>query len=241
MKGNKRGIMKKCFSVALLFTLAVVLYSCGSGMSMEELKTAQWTKLDTGIGYISLKNGASSPSRSIRYSVKGFIGEDMMAMADMNNPGMLSDSVIDALVHARLPQSRRGYLRFDMNELAQRAALTATVYLRHDYDTTRLQQDMQLIRDIAGVQKVEYVSKDQAASRYMAGAGGDSSWKKVLEENPLPASIDFHFERNQLPIARYAEIEAMLRDSLPVSEIRFPQGLPSNAEKSYLIMEYKKE
>lgn len=228
--------------IGICLLLTVCLGACSNkGMTIEELKeTTRWAKLDTAIDYISLEEGKAGPHDSIHYTVKGFTGDDIMMLAALGKGTMIPDSLIDRLVHNRLDNSRWGYLRFDIYKLMQKPELTITVYLSDSYDTTSLSRDLGKIRGLPGVKEVVFISKDSASRKYMNDSNED--WKKVLTENPLPASIDIYFDRKKMPSQHYEVIADSIRELITgVTDLQFPAPVDEKWKGNYLIMEYRRK
>jgi cell division protein FtsX len=55
------------------------------------------------------------------------------------------------------------------------------------YDSTNAEKDVQVIRKMNGVKEAVFISKEMAKQIYLED--GNESWDKVLDYNPLPASV----------------------------------------------------
>ncbi len=73
------------------------------------------------------------------------------------------------------------------------------------------------------VKSYEYVTKEAAKAFYLAD--GNESWEKILNSNPLPASIDFKLKNQYLNPDTLANIKTDLAQNIAVSEVRYPQSL----------------
>ena len=69
---------------------------------------------------------------------------------------------------------------------------------------------------------VEYVTKDMAIAKW--NADNDTTWKKFLDENPLPESIDFYVKADHVQKDSLDALSAELLNRYPgiVKEFQFP-------------------
>jgi cell division transport system permease protein len=70
--------------------------------------------------------------------------------------------------------------------------------------------------------QVEYTSKAAAAEKY--NSENDTSWKKMLDYNPLPASIDFYLKASYMQKDSIKSIETVLMGNYGhiISEFQYP-------------------
>jgi hypothetical protein len=170
----------------------ILFSSCQSKneMTLEELKKADWTKLDKGVEYISTANG--NVTDSIRYQIKELTMMGLIIMPEENkNPTILPIAQLTKLLNEKLPQSGKGYLRLYLDAFFQPDTMTITVYLRGTLDSNLLVSYMDTIRNQPGVQNVSFISKEMAKAKFLDDGNGD--WDKILDTNPLPETIEVTF------------------------------------------------
>jgi cell division transport system permease protein len=92
------------------------------------------------------------------------------------------------------------------------------------------QKEIEDLRDYISQQpyarKVEFVSKEQARLNFIGE--GNEDWNKVLDYNPLPASVDFYLDPVWVNRDSLAKIEQDIRKTFIVSEVKYPDAVVGN-------------
>ena len=92
------------------------------------------------------------------------------------------------------------------------------------------QKEIETLRDYISQQpyarKVEFVSKEQARLNFIGE--GNEDWNKVIDYNPLPASVDFYLDPAWVNRDSLAKIEADIRKTFIVSEVKYPDAVVGN-------------
>ncbi len=92
------------------------------------------------------------------------------------------------------------------------------------------QKDIDLVKNIIAskpyAKTVEYVTKDMARNKFMGD--GNADWNKVLDYNPLPASIDFYLDKDYVNKDSLKVISADLATNFIISEVKYPDAVVSN-------------
>lgn len=227
-------------SAIICLVIFAGLVACNTkSMTLEELKTASWHELDNGIEYISLKNNTAESSDSIHYAVKGFLGSNITISANaLNELQPTLDTLLSKIINDHLPESKHGYLKIDFYKMFSPEFLTATAYLRGDIDSADLSIGIIKLKEIKGVEKVTYVSKDMAKKKYLDA--GNEDWEKVLESNPLPASIEIEFDKKIIAQEHYESFKTKITDQmlLYISDVSIPPDPLKKFENNYYILEY---
>jgi cell division transport system permease protein len=89
---------------------------------------------------------------------------------------------------------------------------------------------MQYIAAKPYVKRYEYVTKEVAKQKYLNE--GNEDWTNVLDQNPLPNSINFNLKQEYLNVDTLAKIEAELRQNTNVSDVQYPKELVTNLNKN---------
>src|SRR5690606_23552697 len=76
------------------------------------------------------------------------------------------------------------------------------------------------------VKSYQYVTKEDAKARFIAD--GNDSWKNILDENPLPASIDFKLRNQYVNPDTLSAIKVDLEKFIGVNDVQYPNQLVSN-------------
>jgi cell division transport system permease protein len=73
---------------------------------------------------------------------------------------------------------------------------------------------------------VEYITKEMARQKFIGD--GNEEWNKVLDYNPLPASIDFYLESMYVNKDSLNVITSEIGKNFIVSEVKYPDAIVSN-------------
>jgi cell division transport system permease protein len=73
---------------------------------------------------------------------------------------------------------------------------------------------------------VEYVTKEMARQKFIGDNNED--WNKVLDYNPLPASVDFYLDPKYVTKDSIGNILADIQKNFIVSEVKYPDAVVSN-------------
>jgi cell division transport system permease protein len=74
--------------------------------------------------------------------------------------------------------------------------------------------------------KVEFVTKEMARTKFIRD--GNEDWNKVLDYNPLPASVDFYLDPSYVNKDSLGNIVADIQKNFIVSEVKYPDAVVSN-------------
>ena len=72
----------------------------------------------------------------------------------------------------------------------------------------------------------EYITKDIAKKRYLQD--GNTDWAKVLDKNPLPASVNFKIRSDYASTDSLTKIQGDLSQNIAVGGVQYNQSLVSN-------------
>ena len=73
---------------------------------------------------------------------------------------------------------------------------------------------------------VEYITKEMAREKFIGD--GNEEWNKVLDYNPLPASIDFYLDPMYVNKDSLNIISAEIGKNFIISEVKYPDAVVSN-------------
>jgi len=108
------------------------------------------------------------------------------------------------------------------------------VYLRNTAPQPEIDSLYAYIQGQPYAMSVEYVDKDMAKKRWLAQ--GESDFEELLDENPLPASIDFYTRSNYVHKDTLARIKSdLLERSDIIQSVNYPASL---VEKMGPIMQW---
>ena len=108
------------------------------------------------------------------------------------------------------------------------------VYLRNNVPQKEIDSLQAYIASMPYAKSIEYVDKETAKKRWLAQ--GEADFEELLEENPLPASIDFYTRSNYVDKDSLAAIKNdLLQRSMVVQSVNYPASL---VEKMGPIMQW---
>ena len=121
-----------------------------------------------------------------------------------------------------------GWLVINANKLGQyfRESVEVRAYLRGNASAA---DSSALIEYIAGrpyVREYNYISKEAAKKQYLDD--GNDDWAGVLEENPLPNSINFKLKNEYVQPDTLVNIEEEIEAHPLISDVQYPKELVSN-------------
>ena len=107
-----------------------------------------------------------------------------------------------------------------------RGSVQVQVYLRENAPQADIDSLISYIRSKPYASAAEHVTKEMAKEKFIKE--GNEDWNKVLDYNPLPASIDFNLKSEYVNKYTLTNITADLSQNIIVSEIRYPNEVVSN-------------
>lgn len=121
-----------------------------------------------------------------------------------------------------------GWLVINANKLGQyfKENVEVRVYVRENVSAKDSSDLVQFINSRPYVKTSEYVTKDLAKKKYLED--GNSDWVGVLQNNPLPASVNFKVRSQYAVTDSLQKIQADLTQFIAVSDVQYPQSLVSN-------------
>lgn len=121
-----------------------------------------------------------------------------------------------------------GWLVINANKLGQyfKENVEVRVYVRENVSAKDSTALVAYVSAQPYVKTWEYVSKTQAREKYLEE--GNKDWVGVLQNNPLPASINFKVNSQYAVTDSLQKIQADLTQNIAVSDVQYPQSLVSN-------------
>jgi cell division transport system permease protein len=124
-----------------------------------------------------------------------------------------------------------GWLLINANKLLQhfQENVEVGVYLRENVTSKDSADLVQYISSQPYVKSYEFVTKDQAKRKYLED--GNDDWIGVLDNNPLPASINFRIRSEYAVADSLQKIQSTLQQNIAVSDVRYPKSLVTDLNK----------
>jgi len=121
-----------------------------------------------------------------------------------------------------------GWLVINANKLGQyfKENVEVRVYVRENVSAKDSTALVEYINSRAYVKSSEYVTKSLARQKYLED--GNKDWVGVLQNNPLPASVNFKVKSQYAVTDSLQQIQADLLQNIAVSDVQYPQSLVSS-------------
>ncbi|MGB8194893.1 MAG: permease-like cell division protein FtsX [Chitinophagaceae bacterium] len=121
-----------------------------------------------------------------------------------------------------------GWLLINANKLGQhfQESIEVRVYLRENITSKDSADLVQYVSTQPYVRSYEFVTKSLAKQKYLDD--GNTDWSGVLDNNPLPASINFRIKSDYAQADSLQKIQTTLQQNIAVSDVQYPQSLVAN-------------
>ena len=121
-----------------------------------------------------------------------------------------------------------GWLVINANKLGQyfKENVEVRVYVRENVSAKDSTALVDYINTRPYVKSSEHVSKENARQKYLED--GNKDWVGVLQNNPLPASINFKVRSDYAVTDSMEKMQADLVQNIAVSDVQYPQSLVSS-------------
>ena len=156
------------------------------------------------------------------------------------------DTAVSGMLSNKLKEhslrSKAGYLKINLIEMTKSAFLQGEVYLKGDYPLPfSFSKDSATLLSIPGIKSAKFISRQEAMKKYVK-AEGNENWSEILDENPLPNSIEIELENKDWTKESLEQLEAIIMERIPIAS-EFSYSLPLLEEatrKRYYFFEYKR-
>jgi cell division transport system permease protein len=121
-----------------------------------------------------------------------------------------------------------GWFVINGNKLEKyfRGSVQVQVFLRQNAPQQDIDSLMNYITAKPYTDSARYITKDMAKARFLKD--GNEDWDKVLNYNPLPASIDFNLTSDYVNKDSLTNIVTDLSQNIIVSEVKYPDAVVGN-------------
>jgi cell division transport system permease protein len=121
-----------------------------------------------------------------------------------------------------------GWIVINASKLEQyfRESVEIQAFIREDVPQNEIDSLKNYIAAQPYTRQVEFVSKDMAKDRFLKD--GNDDWSRVLDYNPLPASVDFKVKSAYVEKDSLSAISKDLQQNLIVKEVKYPVAVVDN-------------
>ncbi len=100
-------------------------------------------------------------------------------------------------------------------------------FLNRDASKKKIDSVKNFVGALPYVKSIEYITKEMAVKRYEAD--NDTTWRKFIDNNPLPESIDFFVKASHVQTDSLKNISNIIDARFPgvISEFKYPEEIVS--------------
>lgn len=232
--------MARFYYLMLFFLFITGCSKAKKSYTLKELQSEKWTTLAPGLDYISTSKGDGFRIDTANFAVLGILRHDsLVGKPDIAIIPEVGSILMTAIANG-LPYSASGYLRVNWLKLVGISKISAMVYVSDSYSyTSSFAHDSAFLKSIPGIHSIAFATKEDAKKKFLSD-GDNSSWDKVLDENPLPSSIEFTLAEKSWTDEEIKQLDRVIRDSIHgVTEVTLPLGFLTNA-KDFSFFKYSR-
>lgn len=218
--------MKKMNSCLLFFLSSILFFSCSSNQPDFSKMTWISSGNDDGISYSILKTTPGEKGQpGIKYT--GLLNGDKFEPDSLSNLSRIiaDTSFISAISNEaflkRLSKGSEGYIKLDIEDYFQNAASTASHYIFFYPPYTSisdLKNDSIKLLALNLFKKINIVTQDEAADEFSKNSP-DIEWRKFLDSNPLPQSIDLTLKKEIFRAGKLDSVKDVLTKLFPDGDL----------------------
>jgi cell division transport system permease protein len=121
-----------------------------------------------------------------------------------------------------------GWLVINASKLESyfKGSVQVNAFIREGSPQNEIDAVKAIIESRPYAKNVQYVTKEMAREKFIGD--GNEDWNKVLDYNPLPASIDFFLEPEYVNKDSLNNITLDIKKSFIISEVKYPDAVVSN-------------
>lgn len=125
-----------------------------------------------------------------------------------------------------------GWIVINANKLGQyfKENVEVRVYLRENITAKDSTELVDYVKTQPYVKSYTYVTKEMAKDKFMKD--GNADWGKVLDYNPLPASIEFKLYDEYVQKDSLLKIKNTFQEKLAVSSAEYPDAVVDSVNKN---------
>ena len=125
-----------------------------------------------------------------------------------------------------------GWIVINAGKLEQyfRESVQLQAFIRENTPQKDIDSLRNYIASLPYTREVEYITKDLAKQRFVKD--GNDDWSRVLDYNPLPASIDFKVKSAYVNQDSLSAICRDIQQHIIISEVKYPVAVVDNLNKN---------
>jgi cell division transport system permease protein len=121
-----------------------------------------------------------------------------------------------------------GWITINASKLENyfKGSVQVHAFIREGSQQREIDSLRRFVEALPYARKVEYITKDMARAKFIGD--GNEDWNKVLDFNPLPASVDFYLDPSVVNKDSLTQIASTIQQHFIVSEVSYPDAVVSN-------------
>jgi FtsX extracellular domain len=219
----------------------LLLAACHRQPTPAELPRVSWQLVDTVFSYHLVRGGGPFYKRG------GLLGLQLLGGIDKKrnvfvplDPGdsvyadmvtKISYKLLTELLAGKISKNAEGYIKADLSRILPMHPVVLTAYLSAGADSAGLDSLTRHLDHMPEVIHYYYISKDEAKKQFLAD--GNPDFTKVLDTNPLPASLEITVRDNYVSKDTLLLLKQKLESDNPllISEVTLPSRLYTELRK----------
>ena len=198
--------------------------------------------------YLIQENGKGDVAgmKNVHLELKGRF-EDGKIIPDSSYDILLLDQMLwqklkNDIASEKLRVGTKGYIKmdgYDYYRKFMRSIFNIHIYYDNKHSLMQLQADSAKLGTTGVFDKIRIITEDDAIQTYNAD-NRDTSWKKILDANPLPASIDLEPKLGYMTLEGIDSIRSMLNTQFPGKDIQIPDinNFPGIEKKHNMVYKF---
>ena len=121
-----------------------------------------------------------------------------------------------------------GWITINASKLENyfKGSVQVHAFIREGSQQREIDSLRRFVEALPYARNVEYITKDMARAKFIGD--GNEDWNKVLDFNPLPASVDFYLDPKVVNKDSLTQIASTIQQHFIVSEVSYPDAVVSN-------------
>jgi cell division transport system permease protein len=121
-----------------------------------------------------------------------------------------------------------GWITINASKLENyfKGSVQVHAFIREGSQQREIDSLRNFVQALPYARNVEYITKDMARAKFIGD--GNEDWNKVLDFNPLPASVDFYLDPSVVNKDSLTRIASTIQQFFIVSEVSYPDAVVSN-------------
>jgi hypothetical protein len=225
----------------LIVVLLLFMSSCHPRPNVSDLPGVSWQPVDTVFTYHLVRGGSPLYHRGdlLGLQLIGGIDKKSNVFVPLDPADTVYADIVTKIASKLLAESligkigknAEGYIKANLSRMFPMDPVVLSVYLSAAADSVGLDSLIRQLDHMPEVSHYYYISKDEAKKRFLAD--GNPDFTKVLDTNPLPASLELTVRDNFVSKDTLLSLKQKLESDNPVliSEVTLPSRLHTDLLK----------